>query len=724
MDYPSARRGPVSDDLHGVPVADPYRWLEDAADPAVRRWQAAQDRLWRQSAERLPGREPFRARIAELTDVPTAGAPVWRADRCFQLRRDVGSEHSALRVRGPDGAEVTLLDPAAVDPSGRTTLDRWHPAPDGGIVACQLSRDGSERSVLYLLDGRDGRPVDGPIGGCRYSPVAWLPDGTAFYYVRGRAERADRERRVYLHRVGTPVDTDVLIFGAGRAETDAYGLDISRDGRWLTVSATGGGRPGNDLWLADLHAGGPQAPRLRVVQDGGAARTAPCIGRDGRMYVLTDLDAPRGRLCVADPARPEPGHWRDLVPPDPDAVLADFVVLDGDELPRPLLAVTRIRHALGEIGLHDLATGEPLGDVPTPGAGTVGPLCSRPEPGHELWFTYTDHVTPQRVLHCDLRTADLRTRPYRASGAVAEVVDRVRTHRPAYRSADGTAIRAVVLTTPDAAPGPRPTLLYGYGGFGLSLTPSYSAYTLAWVEAGGTVVFAQLRGGGEEGERWHRAGMLDRKQNVFDDFVAVAQGLIGDGFTTPAQLGICGESNGGLLVGAVVTQRPDLFAAAVCSAPVLDMARYERFGLGAQWSGEYGTVADPEQARALLAYSPYHRVRAGTRYPAVLFTVFDGDTRVDPLHARKMCAALQQASIGAGPVLLRREEQVGHGARATSRSVALAADMLAFLASRTGLEAPARWMPHPVASVPRTAQRTAASAIRSAATTTPEAIRP
>ncbi|GLY93955.1 prolyl oligopeptidase family serine peptidase [Actinoplanes sp. NBRC 103695] len=669
MGYPPAPRRPVVDDLHGDAVTDPYRWLEDPDDPEVERWQAAQDQLWQRSAGLLPARERFHARIADLTDVPVAGAPVWRGDRCFRLARDSGREHSALRVTDAGGAEVTLLDPAAVDPSGTTTLDQWHPSPDGGLVAVQLSRGGSEQSVLYLLDARDGRPVDGPIAGCRYSPVAWLPDGTAFYYVR--------ERTVVLHQVGTPAGEDEPIFGTGRSGTEAYGVDLSRDGRWLTVSATSGDRPGNDLWLADLRATGPASPRLRVVQEGTGARTVPAVGPDGRMYVLTDLDAPRGRLCVADPARPEPAHWRDLVPEDPEAVLADFVILGGGELPRPVLAVTRVRHALGEVTLHDLGTGEVLGEVPLPGAGTVGSLCTRAEPGHDLWFTYTDHVTPESVLHCDVRA-----RPYRAKGAVTAVAGRVRTRQKVFRSADGTAIRAVVLTEGD---GPRPTLLYGYGGFGIPLTPTYSAYTLAWMRAGGTVVFAHLRGGGEEGEQWHRAGMLGRKQNVFDDFVAVAEGLIADGLTTPAQLGICGESNGGLLVGAAVTQRPDLFAAAVCSAPVLDMARYERFGLGERWRGEYGSVADPEQARALLAYSPYHRVREGTPYPAVLFTVFDGDTRVDPLHARKMCAALQHASAGAGEVLLRREEQVGHGARAASRSVALAADMLAFLASHTGL---------------------------------------
>jgi prolyl oligopeptidase len=247
----------------------------------------------------------------------------------------------------------------------------------------------------------------------------------------------------------------------------------------------------------------------------------------------------------------------------------------------------------------------------------------------------------------------------------------------------------VVLAKPSAVRRPRPTILYGYGGFGLPLTPTYSSFALAWVEAGGVFATANLRGGGEEGEQWHRDGMLDRKQNVFDDFVAAAEKLIDDGWTTPAQLGICGESNGGLLVGATLTQRPDLLAAAVCSAPLLDMVRYEGSGLGPAWTGEYGSASDPDQLPWLLAYSPYHRVQQDVDYPAVLFTVFSGDSRVDPLHARKMCAALQRATGGDRPILLRTEGDVGHGARAVSRAVSLATDMLAFLAAHTGLELPA-----------------------------------
>jgi prolyl oligopeptidase len=316
-----------------------------------------------------------------------------------------------------------------------------------------------------------------------------------------------------------------------------------------------------------------------------------------------------------------------------------------------------------------------------PGLGSVGGIGERPEGGHEAWFVYSDYTTPVSVHRFDARTGEV-TLWASAPGAV-EVPD-VEATQITYTSYDGTEVRMIVIARPGGE-GPRPAILYGYGGFNIPLTPAYSATSLAWVEAGGVYAVANLRGGSEEGEDWHRAGMLDKKQNVFDDFHAAAEKLIADGWTTPDRLGIAGGSNGGLLVGAAITQRPDLYAAAVCSAPLLDMVRYEKFGLGQTWNVEYGSADDPEQLGWLLSYSPYHHVRDGVDYPAVLFTVFDGDTRVDPMHARKMCAALQHATSGDRPILLRREKDVGHGARALSRSVELAADTLAFTARWTGL---------------------------------------
>jgi prolyl oligopeptidase len=398
--------------------------------------------------------------------------------------------------------------------------------------------------------------------------------------------------------------------------------------------------------------------------------------------VFTDLDAPRGRLAVADPAAPGPDQWRELLSEDPEAVLRGYAILDG--LDRPVLLASWTRHAVSEVTVHDLLTGARLADVGLPGLGSAGGLVERPEGGHEAWFGYTDYVTPSVVLRFDALTSSVSTWAS-APGAVPPGDAAVTAQQVRFESEDGTPVRMIVIAGSGRDAGPRPTILYGYGGFDISLTPAYAANALAWVAAGGVYAVAGLRGGSEEGEQWHRDGMLDKKQNVFDDFHAAASALIAGGWTTSPQLAIYGGSNGGLLVGAALTQRPEQYAAVICSAPLLDMVRYERFGLGQTWNVEFGTAADPVELGWLLSYSPYHRVRPGTEYPAVLFTVFTNDTRVDPLHAYKMCAALQHASGSGRPVVLRAESNVGHGARAVSRAAELSADVLAFAAHHTGL---------------------------------------
>ncbi|WP_242883937.1 prolyl oligopeptidase family serine peptidase [Actinomadura litoris] len=684
--YPPARREDIVEEIHGHRVADPYRWLEDADGEATRRWLAAQDELFHKATDALPGREALRRRLAELLGAGSVGSPVWRGGRRFFTRRTAGQEHPVLYTAGADGAERVLVDPMALDPAGTTTLDGWQPDKEGRRLAYKVSTGGDEESLLYVMDIATGERVEGPIDRARDSSVAWLPGGEAYYYVRRLPARdvPDGEeryhRRVYLHRVGAdPEVDDVLIFGEGRDKTDYYGVGVSRDGRWLTLSSSQGTSPRNDLWIADLSASPPERPALRVVQEGVDAETGLYVGRDGRAYVFTDRGAPRSRLCVTDPADPGFETWRDLIPEDPEAVLSDFAILD--DLDRPVLLAGWTRHAISEITVHDLGTGERIGTVPLPGLGSIGGIIERPEGGHEAWFGYTDHVTPSSVMRFDARTGET-TLWAAAPGSVA--VPEIETRQVSYASADGTEVRMLVAARPGLS-GPRPAILYGYGGFNISLTPAYSASILAWVEAGGVYAVANLRGGSEEGEEWHRAGMRERKQNVFDDFHAAAEKLIADGLTTPSRLAISGGSNGGLLVGAALTQRPELYRAVVCSAPLLDMVRYERFGLGQTWNDEYGTAEDPEEFGWLLGYSPYHHVRAGTAYPATLFTTFGSDTRVDPLHARKMCAALQHATASDAPVLLRDEAEVGHSTRSVSRSVALMTDTLSFLASQTGL---------------------------------------
>ncbi len=673
IDAPDAERLDLVEVLHGRPVADPYRWLEDAGDPRTRAWSSAQAARARTHLDALPGRARLGRRLGELLSAGSVGTPAWRGGRAFWLRREPGQEHAVLRLRETDGRERVLLDPMALDPSGATTLDAWAPSKEGDRLAYQLSRGGDEESLLHVLDVATGEVLDGPIDRCRYSPVSWLPGGETFFYVRRLSPDAvppgedQFHRRVYRHRVGAPPGQDELVWGQGLEPTNYYGCNVSLDARWLVVTASAGTAPREDVWLFDLSTGGPP----RTVQEGVDARCSAWVEQD-RLWLLTDRDAPRGRLCAADPGRP--AERAVVLEEDAEAVLEDVAVLDDGAL-----VALRSRHAMAEITLH---AGQSATTVRTGTPGSCDGLSSRPEGGHEVWFSWSDARRPTRVLHVSARSSEVDVwaeapGSVRLGAVEVSIVEAVST--------DGTRVRAQVLSPTGVPDVSRPAVLYGYGGFGVPLAPAYSATALAWVEAGGVWVVANLRGGSERGEQWHRDGMRERKQNVFDDFAAVADALVNSGWTTSEQLGIYGGSNGGLLVGAALTQRPDAYAAVVCSAPLLDMVRYELFGLGRTWSDEYGSAGDPVELGWLLCYSPYHRVQERTDYPAVLFTVFDGDSRVDPLHASKMCAALQHASTSGRPVLLRTEGEVGHGARAVSRTVGLSVDVLAFLAAQTGL---------------------------------------
>jgi prolyl oligopeptidase len=550
------------------------------------------------------------------------------------------------------------------------------PSKEGDLLAYLLSEGGREESTFRVMDVATGDVVDGPIALGRAGAIAWLPGGEELFYVRGEGHF---DRRVYRRRLGAPVAEDVLVFGEGRDRSTYYGVTTSRDGRWLVVSASIGTEPRNDLYLLDL---ADPAATFVTIQEGVDASTYGGVhALDGRLYLFTDLDAPRGRLCVADPSTPQPEHWVDLLP-ETDDVLTDYTLTED------ALVAVRTHDVVSRVTVHDKATGAPRGEIELPGLGDAG-VSSRPDGGHEVWIGYTDFLTPYRVLHHDLRTGATTTW---ADPPGAVIPEGVRAEQVFVASADGTRVPAFVLR-PEALDldGERPTILYGYGGFNVPMAPAYSSTIATWVEAGGVYVVANLRGGSEYGEAWHRDGMREHKQHVFDDFLAVAAWLIEQGYTSAEHLGISGGSNGGLLVGAALTQRPDLFRAVVCSAPLLDMVRYEHFGLGITWNDEYGRADDPTELGWLLSYSPYHRVEEGTAYPAVLFTVFDGDTRVDPLHARKLCAALQHATSSSPderPVLLRRETDVGHGARAVSRTVDLSVDTMSFLADQVGLALP------------------------------------
>jgi prolyl oligopeptidase len=580
-----------------------------------------------------------------------------------------------------------LVDPMELDPAGTTTLDAWSPSWEGDRLAYQLSTGGDEESRLYVLDVTTGEVVDGPVDRCRYSPVAWLPGGEELFYVRRLAPdqvpagEEQFHRRVWRHRVGAPAEDDVLVHGEGSDPTTYFSVHTSRDGRWLIVSGSAGTAPRDDVWIADLAGDGA----MREFQVGVDAQTAAWVARDGRLWLMSDRNTPRWRLAVADPADPAtwaPEAWRDVVPQRPDAVLSDVALVDGADGALQVLAVHAV-DATDRLSVWAADGSGRVADVEGLGVGSISGVSSRPEGGTEAWVGYTDYATPPSVLAWDAGSPTT-LQSWEQADVAGDVPDLtvVETHAT---SADGTPVHMFVLSGSDTPDEPRPTVLYGYGGFNVALTPAYTAQALAWVAAGGVWAVANLRGGSEHGEEWHRAGMRDRKQNVFDDFAAAGEHLVAEGWTTHGQLAVMGGSNGGLLVGATLTQRPDLAAAVVCSAPLLDMVRYERFGLGRTWNDEYGTAEDATELGWLLGYSPYHAVREGTAYPAVLFTTFESDTRVHPLHGRKLAAALQHATSAQTPIVLRRETSVGHGARAVSRTVGLAADQLAFLAEHTGL---------------------------------------
>jgi len=680
MRYPPARRLDLVERLHGFEVADPYRWLEDPGSEETEAWSRAQDELLAGRLDGRPGREAARRRLEGLLGAGLVTVPVVRGGLAFFERRRGDQQHPVLLVREPDGSERPLVDPSALADDDTVTLDGWVPSLEGERLAYFLSSGGDEEASLLVLDVATGELVDGPIDRTRYCPLAWLPGGKAYYY--GRRLPADAvpegeaafHRRVWRHRVGTDPDDDELVFGEGRDKTEYHSLRVSLDGRWLLVAAAAGTAPRNDLYVADLEGDGT----LRPVQEGVDAQTDGRVAPDGRLYLHTNLDAPRFRVAVADPRRPEPAGWRDLVA-ESDAVLEGFALTDD------ALVVASSSHAVGRVAVHDRETGAPRAEVDLPGPGSVLGVAARPDGGDEVWVGYTDFTTPPRVYRYQVAGAALEL--WMDAPGQVDLQVGVTARQETYRSRDGTEVRLFVLHREGLEPdGARPTILYGYGGFNVPLTPAWSAAVAAWVERGGVYAIANLRGGSEEGEAWHRAGMRDRKQNVFDDFAAAAEHLVAGGWTSPGRLAISGGSNGGLLVGAALTRRPELFAAVACSAPLLDMVRYERFGLGETWNDEYGRADDPTELGWLVAYSPYHHVVKGTAYPAVLFTVFDSDTRVDPLHARKMCAALQWATASDRPVLLRRERQAGHGARSVRRTVELQADVLAFLAAEVGLD--------------------------------------
>ncbi len=677
----ATRRESSVESHFGIDVPDPYRWLERATEPEVRAWIAAQNAATEDTLRKVAERDSLRRELSELLATGSLSTPTLRRlpngdVRLFYTRRSGEQQQPVLYVRdGIQGEDRELLDPTKEAGGENTTaLDWYEPSPDGALLAYGISRDGSEDSTLAIRHVDSGVRLPDSIARTQHVSLSWRPDSRGFFYTRypepHSVPRGEERlhRRVFEHELGQAPREDPLVFGRDLSPADFPGLSSSPNGRWLLVSVSRGWSE-TQLFLADLSASSREFKALSL---GGPARNLAVV-LDDVLYVLTNADAERCRLLALDPAQPdEPARL--VVAEHEQDVLQSFEVLAHDLV---LSYLSGGIARLARVG-HD---GSPRPEVALPMLGTAWGLSGLPD-GDDLFYAFESFTVAPQVRHLNAASGEQRTwqqvsAPPLGSDYVIELAEAL--------SKDGTRIpyQQVYRRTPSAQrAGPRPTLLYGYGGFNESIQPRFSRSLPVWLERGHVYVQALVRGGGEFGEAWHRAGQKESKQNSFDDFIAVAEDLIARDVSSPSQLSILGRSNGGLLVAAAITQRPALFAAAVAGVPLTDMLRYPRFLIGKLWEPEYGSPEREAEFRALHAYSPYHRVKAGTAYPAVLVTTGESDTRVDPLHARKWVAALQHAQSAARPILLRTEHSGGHGAGTSVRQqVAELTDMYAFLLS-------------------------------------------
>jgi len=647
---PETRRDSVVELLHGTRVEDPYRWLESGDSPEVRGWVEAQNRHARDLLDLLPDRDAIRARLERLFAIGSLSPPTPRGDRLFFTKRTGDQEQPLLKLLdSTTGVERTLIDPTDNGDETRT-LDWYYPSPDGALLAFGLSQGGSEQSTLSVMDVASGQALSDEIPFTRACSLAWLPDTSGFFYTRypepGSVPAGEEayHRQVFEHRLGDAWREDRYVFGRDRPVEDWPNVQLSPDGRWLVATVSRGWSRTN-AYVYDRQGG----EGWRPIVDGIEALFG-VTPRDDRFLIHTNFDAPRYKLMAADPDALALERWHTVIPERNDVLEATAQV--GDTV----LALW-LCDASSRLTLHD-TDGREQCAVSLPEVGSVASLTGEWN-GSVAFFDFSSFATPPSIHRIDLGSHE--TTPWRHLKAPFDPGEfRVRlTH---YSSADGTRVSMFLVDSRDRPEdGTGPAVLTGYGGFNVSLTPSFGRSLVCWLERGGLFAVPHLRGGGEYGEGWHQAGMLDRKQNVFDDFIAAGEALVSRGLVAADRLAIMGGSNGGLLMGAALTQRPELFRAAVCQVPLFDMVRYQRFRIARVWTPEYGSVEDETAFRWLYEYSPYHRVVDGTSYPAVLITTGESDSRVDPMHARKMAARLQAATGSGRAVLLRSESRAGHG---------------------------------------------------------------
>jgi prolyl oligopeptidase len=680
LNYPPSHPDPtVVDIYHGQPVPDPYRWLEDLDSEQTRAWVEAQNRLTFDYLQRIPARQRLLERLRQLWNYEKYSQPFKEGGRYFYFKNDGLQNQSVLYTQESLEAEArVLLDPNTLSEDGTVALSGIAISRDGRYLAYGLSRSGSDWQEWKVRDIETGEDLPDHLRWIKFSGASWTPDGQGFFYSRydepppGREyESANYFQKLYYHRLGTPQSEDLLVYHRPDQKEWGFAGGVTEDGNYLIISVWRGTDPKNLLFYKDLRD--PNLPVVELIREFEAEYSF--IGNDGsRFWLLTDLNAPRRRLVAID--LDDPGQVQEVIPEAEET-------LQGVSLINNQFVAFYLKDAHTQIKTFAL-DGTYLGEIPLPGLGSASGFGGK-RYDTETFYTFTSFTTPPTIYRYDFTTgrSTLFRQPQVDFDPQAYEVQQV-----FYPSKDGTRIPMFLVHRRGLArTGDHPTLLYGYGGFGLSLTPSFSVGLVAWLEMGGVYAQPNLRGGGEYGEAWHQAGTKLNKQKVFDDFIAAAEWLVANGYTNPSKLAISGGSNGGLLVGACLTQRPDLFAAALPAVGVFDMLRFHKFTIGWAWISEYGSPEDPEEFKALYAYSPLHNLKPGTAYPATLITTADHDDRVVPAHSFKFAAALQAAQGGSQPILIRIDTKAGHGAgKPTTKLIEETADRWAFLVEVLGIQ--------------------------------------
>ena len=687
LQYPAARKSDVVDDYHGTRVPDPYRWLEDPDSPESRAWIEAQNRLTAAYLADIPARATIRQRLTKLWNYPKYGAPFRKAGRYFFLKNDGLQNQSVLYKQASlEATPETLLDPNILSEDGTVALSTLAVADNGRLLAYGTAASGSDWEEFRVRDVVTARDLSDHLKWIKFSGASWTKDGAGFFYSRypEPTDKAltdvNRFQRLYYHRLGTDQAQDVLVYE--RPDQPDWGMnaEVTDDGRYAVLTVWLGTDRRNRVYYRDLKD--PRHPRItgevvRLLDDFDASYAF--VGNDGPVfYFLTDLDAPRKRVIAIDTRHPERGRWREVIPQGQD-------VLEGVQIIHDTFVANYMHDASSRLRLFAL-DGRMLKDLELPTLGSIGSISGERK-DDEMFYAFTSFLYPTTIFRYDFKSG--ATSVFKAP-TIDFDPSRYETKQVFYTSKDGTRVPMFITYQKGLTlDGSNPTYLYGYGGFNISLTPSFSVAMVVWLELGGVYAVPNLRGGGEYGEEWHQGGMHEKKQNVFDDFIAAAEYLIAQGYTSPAKLAIAGGSNGGLLVGAAMTQRPELFGAALPAVGVMDMLRFHKFTIGWAWVTDYGSADSAAQFPYLYKYSPLHNIRAGTRYPATLVTTADHDDRVVPGHSFKFTATLQAAQAGPQPVLIEIETKAGHGAgKPTSKVIEEQADRIAFLVRNLGMTIP------------------------------------